>query len=74
MSGMETLRPEPSLTHIAPSDLSVAMKAVVVVQNRQLSRSTSAWFGNKLAIWRSRCSVGATKRTWLAEAPTRSAK
>jgi hypothetical protein len=50
------------------------MKVIVVVQNLQLSRSASAWFGNKPAIWPSRCSVGATNRTWLAEAPARSAK
>ena len=47
MSSMETRRPEPSLAHTAPSGPAAAMKAVVVVQNRQLSRSVSAWFGSK---------------------------
>ena len=74
MSSMETRRPEPSLAHTAPSDPAAAMKAVVVVQNLQLSRSASIWSGNKQAICRSRCSVGATNRTWFAEAPARSVK
>jgi hypothetical protein len=38
------------------------MKAIVVVQNLQLSRSVSAWFGNKPAIWRSRCLVGSNEQ------------
>src|SRR5487761_1650103 len=70
----EPRRFETSLAHTAPSGPVAAMKAVVVVQNRQLSRSASEWSGNKWAIWRSRCSVGATNSTWLAEAPARSAK
>ena len=74
MSSIETRRPEPSPAHTAPSGPVAAMQAIVVVQNLQLSRSASAWSGNKWAIWRSRCSVGATNRTWLAEAPARSAK
>jgi hypothetical protein len=74
MSSNEIRRLQPSLAHVAPSGQVAVRKAVVDVQNLQLSRSASIWSGNKEAICRSRCSVGATNRTWLAEAPARSAK